>query len=513
MHTQLTFGERIGDDWALTHILDEHGKQTDYICVRNHIERYDKLEELLKTKKLIGLSANQNFPKPTINPHEYAFMKSEENNILKKYGHKIILWCHCFKDPQNFVSPGIPLLLLSDSDHYRNVSTLITLSKNKKEKPYDFFCSLPPGDWNTWIRGVDVARKWLNYMADVMNLKIVVGAGDRRDGFSDKIEFTGHLPWNLFTEKMNQCKYLFNASRYDASPRIIIEALALNIPVMLNQDILGGWKYINKSTGMLFFYDEPIEAAVQRFMKRQYTPQKWMELNFDAKKSKQLLSDTVTRLMSFKYEDFIDGIMFINLADRADRLEHMMREFNKAEIPLTLVHRIDAVFDATCGHLGCTRSHIKALEYAKEKGWKRFLVLEDDFQFDFPKERILYIISEFLKRFERWDVFMFATYWNDVSDTDVDYIKQIKYGTTTSGYMVNHIYADTLYKNFVESMTLLDKEVEQFKQVRTSPDERKYTTSYALDAYWFSLQKKDNFYISEPHLGKQSCIASSIMAR
>ena len=215
---------------------------------------------------------------------------------------------------------------------------------------------------------------------------------------------------------------------------------------------------------------------------------------------------------SLKYEHFIDGIMFINLIDRTDRLKKILEECNKVEIPSEMIHRIDAVLDKTCGHLGCTKSHIKALEYAKEMKWNRFLILEDDFMFKLSKDKILDILSNFFKKYDNtWDVFMFSTYWNQKIDTDIDYIKRIKYGTTTAGYLVNSKYTDTLLNNFTYGMKKLEEEVEQFKIA--NPNKRKYTTHYALDQFWFSLQSKDNFYISDPTFGSQSGVWSSIMAK
>lgn len=37
--------------------------------------------------------------------------------------------------------------------------------------------------------------------------------------------------------------------------RVIVEALSLNIPIVVNRHILGGWKYVNQYTGE-FFTDE-----------------------------------------------------------------------------------------------------------------------------------------------------------------------------------------------------------------------------------------------------------------
>jgi GR25 family glycosyltransferase involved in LPS biosynthesis len=493
-YKKLVFGESIQDSWSLINIVDEDNKPTEFIGIKGPLCNYELLDELLKTKKLIGISAYQNFPQPLKNIYD----DKNCDNFLKNYEDKIILWCHCFKDPQNYISPGIPLLLYSDSDQFPNAIQLNNLA-NTVDKQYDFFCSLPNGDWNSWIRGKDIAKKWLNYMADVMNLKICVGGGDMRDEFSDKIVFTGNLKWGDFIGKMNESKNFINFSRYDASPRIIIEALSLNIPVLLNNNILGGWKYINKSTGNFFFYDEPIDKCINNFMNNKYEPLKWMKLNYDIEKNKMVLANTINKLMSYKYEDFIDGIIYINLSNRKDRNISILNELKKIQVSSNFIHRIDAILNTLCGYLGCVDSHIKALEYAKKRKWKSFLILEDDAIFNYPKERILYILSEFLKKYEnKWDVFMLSTYWNETIDTDIEFIKKLVYGTTTTSYIVNSHYIDTLLDNFKESRQLLYDEVEKYKI--SNPNEKLYITSNALDQYSNIIQRKHNWYVCSPYL-------------
>ncbi len=39
------------------------------------------------------------------------------------------------------------------------------------------------------------------------------------------------------------------------SPRVITEALLTDLPILVNENILGGWKYVNEKTGV-FFRDE-----------------------------------------------------------------------------------------------------------------------------------------------------------------------------------------------------------------------------------------------------------------
>lgn len=517
-YNNLYFGETINDFWNLLEVLDENNKPTEYIAVRGEFwsdQAEDHFKTLIKSKKVIGLSSYQSFPRWLNNPHENRGPEKTEGTFIKKYGDIVIFWCHCFKNPKEFLPETIPRMLYSETDQYQHVNTLVTIANNTRNNPkkYDFFLSLQEGEWNSHIRGLDIAKKWLNFMADKMHLKILVCGNNRRPDFSSAIDVVDFQPWDKFIEFMNSSKYLFCTSKYDASPRIIVEALSLGMPVLLNENILGGWKYINDKTGLLFFPDEIIENKINLFLKNaennEFNTIKWVKHNVDREKNSQLLANSLRMITGLRYEDFIDGIMYINLENRKDRNEEILKQLTNMQVPMNMVHRIDAFYNETCGHLGCTMSHIKCLDFAKENKWERFLILEDDFTFSFPKERFLFVLSS-LYKFYDWDVFMLSTYWKEHCDTNCDYIKKIVYGTTAPGYLVNSMYCETLYNNFVNSCKLLENEVDVFKQ--NNPNKKMYETSNALDQKWFELQRKDNFYVSEPNIGKQSGSVSSIMS-
>jgi glycosyl transferase family 25 len=209
--------------------------------------------------------------------------------------------------------------------------------------------------------------------------------------------------------------------------------------------------------------------------------------------------------------EFIDGIVYINLKDRIDRNLHIKQELKRMGFQESKIHRIEAVYNKNCGHLGCSNSHIKAIEFAREQKWKYFLVLEDDFNFVLPLEECNKIIKCFLQNFKNnWDVFMLATIWTNQLNTHIDCIKKIITGTTTSGYIVNSNYIETLYNNFIEGCNKLDQEVQE-KILNLEPNERIFDVNYALDQYWFTLQRNDRFYISQPYIGNQGGFSSSIM--
>ena len=56
-----------------------------------------------------------------------------------------------------------------------------------------------------------------------------------------------------------------------------MEALCLGLPVVMNRNILGGWKYINQQTGEFFTDASDIVSAYQTLQARadQLTPREW----------------------------------------------------------------------------------------------------------------------------------------------------------------------------------------------------------------------------------------------
>jgi hypothetical protein len=64
-------------------------------------------------------------------------------------------------------------------------------------------------------------------------------------------------------------KFVFLPSTADASPRILVEALVRNRPLVVNSSIYGGWKYINDNNGS--FFDGPsIEEFISNKYKKDY---------------------------------------------------------------------------------------------------------------------------------------------------------------------------------------------------------------------------------------------------
>jgi len=165
--------------------------------------------------------------------------------------------------------------------------------------------------------------------------------------------------------------------------------------------------------------------------------------------------------------------LFINLASRPDRLQHVTLELKKMNID---AERMNAIKMAE-GAIGCTLSHIRCLELAKERQYPHVFVIEDDITFLQPE-----LLSENLKKFEenvelqRWDVLIIGGN-NCPPYTKVnDYCIRAFNNQTTTGYIVKSHYYDTLIQNFKESAQML---------MRNPHNKREY----ALDMYWKRLQQ------------------------
>lgn len=190
------------------------------------------------------------------------------------------------------------------------------------------------------------------------------------------------------------------------------------------------------------------------------------------------------------YSHAIDQVVYINLAHRTDRREHMEQQLGLTALPADRITRFEAVAKPDFGILGCVESHIAVLELALEKGWEWTMVLEDDFTIRSPG-RFLSHIESFLQQ-HRVDVFLLSPTGMMMltEETAVPRIHKVLTSVTTSGYVIHASYLATLLANFRESRGLLLAH-------------GKGNGNFYLDVYWQRLMKRDEWYTYMPTLGYQ----------
>ena len=182
-------------------------------------------------------------------------------------------------------------------------------------------------------------------------------------------------------------------------------------------------------------------------------------------------------------------VLYINLDHRTDRkknIENQLVGFNNIE-------RISAIYTPNNGREGCTLSHIKALERAKQKGYEEFIIMEDDFEW-IAKDKFIYPEIYF-------DVCMISGKINKKEFLSWDYNKVLD-GRHTDCYLVKQEFNDKLINNFKEGYAKLKVENKH---------------EYYIDVYWTKLQKLYTFITPSILIGRQiidySDIEKKVMKR
>lgn len=176
----------------------------------------------------------------------------------------------------------------------------------------------------------------------------------------------------------------------------------------------------------------------------------------------------------------IKHAFYINLTSRPDRKQHVETQLNAIGIN---AERFNAI-KLPNGALGCSLSHLKCLETAKANSWPHLLIVEDDIKFLKP-DIFITQLNKFLSNHKSWDVVLIGGNnvppYTKIDDTCV----KVSMCQTTTGYLVNAHYFDTLIDNFRSGIQNLIKFPEQH-------------IKYAVDKYWFQLQRRDNWFLIIP---------------
>lgn len=196
---------------------------------------------------------------------------------------------------------------------------------------------------------------------------------------------------------------------------------------------------------------------------------------------------------------YFDGIFFINLDRREDRLEFIEKQLDRVGIIAERISAVDGNLldpDPSIGNgwnhkgvAGCALSHRKVIQLAKERGYKSFLVIEDDtvFSDDFVEKAPFYIGQ----LPEDWDMVYFGgNYLSSLTPVNVN-VGRCIHTLTTNMYAMKHTMYDYVLSN-------ISDKVEELKM----PVDVLYTNIQA--------NKSFNCYAFRPQLVWQDSIFSDI---
>jgi GR25 family glycosyltransferase involved in LPS biosynthesis len=206
-----------------------------------------------------------------------------------------------------------------------------------------------------------------------------------------------------------------------------------------------------------------------------------------------------------------DMVCYINLDHRKDRLEHITNELNKTNIDKNKIHRISAIYNPKFGAIGCSKSHILALEtfLKSPETNKNCLILEDDFEFTqsqyFINELLDNVFNIFNCQTNTFDVLMLASNTiQEINSPEILYVTKILNSQTASGYVVSRKFAPILLDNYRKSISLLEPHC-----INGKPDIH-ICSKYCIDMYFKILQPNYNWYCLKPKIGKQMISYSDI---
>ncbi len=171
-------------------------------------------------------------------------------------------WCHCFKNPEFYIK-DIPGMLLSESDFVD--PKFIKIFSRSRKPSWDFFYFTSGGYHAHRFKGSGVMGKTLKILCGEFKLRGIIIQYMKSDRPFVKQERRqikkyanllrikrGRLTPRTVAKFMSKSRFGFFPNTRDCSPLIISESLLRDCPVLMNQNILGGWKYVNDETGYLF---------------------------------------------------------------------------------------------------------------------------------------------------------------------------------------------------------------------------------------------------------------------
>ena len=177
----------------------------------------------------------------------------------------------------------------------------------------------------------------------------------------------------------------------------------------------------------------------------------------------------------------IQYTLYINLEERSDRRAHVEKQL--ASIGIHNSQRFNAI-KMKDGRIGCSMSHLKCLQLAQKNNWEHVLIVEDDITFTNPTMFKTHLAGFFQDEII-YDVLFFGGNVVPPYKPVNSHCVQVFSCQCAVGYLVKQHYYETLIQNIHEGIRKLLKEPEKH-------------VLYAIDKYWFSLQRQHLWFIIVP---------------
>jgi len=274
-----------GEDvpWPLRWIVDRKGRDTGFAMLRRGIENSQRplFETMAAGHRMIGFTHYGPFPLYHAAYDGQALGATPRQGWERLEVRACEAWAHCFRDPDSYLPPGQPRMLVSGTDFVNDQAAWqAAYGEGRPPKRWDLVYSCLPTWLNELQKNWDLARSCALRLADAGARIAMVGrAGAPGLPLHPNIEYLPQLNWPAFVRVTASARAAFVPSQLDASPRVITEALAVDVPVLVNRRIIGGWKYIAPETGRFFDDEGDVVEAFFGLLDGDVYPRDWLIMN------------------------------------------------------------------------------------------------------------------------------------------------------------------------------------------------------------------------------------------
>ena len=316
-------------------VVNENGEFVDVILVRHFFmdKEHKKLFEKYKAEILfLGIMSYEKFP--LVSPNPWSYEPSPDEDYLSMFPG----WFNMYRNPEEIFKNAkhndgtagngveIKVLDMSQSDfdfpriHYEE-----EVRDSKHVKQFDFTyvmsdLSISASDedqqcdsWGAFAKNWTFVRDHaLDIMCGELNMTgVLILTKDKESGKACKIPAscqgkilqTPFLHHSEVLDYIRQSRFLFLPQICDASPRVATEAMSLNVPLLMNHNIVGGWKYINNHTGEFFHDQTDLKEKIGKLMETlpMYTPRQYLLSEYGRK-------NAGPKMKAFVEENFSDKV-------------------------------------------------------------------------------------------------------------------------------------------------------------------------------------------------------------
>eukprot|EP00347_Sterkiella_histriomuscorum_P005439 403356617 len=233
----------------------------------------------------VGIMSYRSWPK-YMDEEAYTDLRIENiNQELYDLVGEFAGWLHCARNPSDYLGNFQPRINFAESDLSWDVIQAWYPGEEVDQefkKEFDLvYVNLGDSDWHNATKNWPLALESFYELTKELDLKILIIGRDPPEDLRMNIVVKPFMDFEQVLQHFGRSKAIFIPSVSDASPRVMTQALSLNVPVLVNYNIVGGWKYVNNQTGVYFTSHLDVVDAYKRLMELgnsgQLQPRKWYE--------------------------------------------------------------------------------------------------------------------------------------------------------------------------------------------------------------------------------------------